>query len=83
LSLLENIRADETLRRLPVVMIADEPDAQTVRCAYERGVNSVVRKHEDTGVHGERYAALALYWGWANEPPTGCLVQPKAQRRAL
>ena len=26
--------------------------------------------------------ALALFWGWANEPPPGCLMQPKAQRRA-
>jgi len=81
-SLLEHIRADATLRRLPVVMIADEPDAETVRVAYERGVNSLVRRHEDRSIHGERYAALALFWGWANEPPPGCLVPPKSQRRA-
>jgi len=82
LSLLRDIRTDETLRRLPVVMIADEPDAQTIRSAYEGGVSSLVRKHGDKSIHGERYAALALFWGWANEPPPGCLVQPKSQRRA-
>ena len=80
-SLLQDIRNDETLRRVPVVMIADEPDAETVRGAYERGVNSLVRKLEDASIQGERYAALALFWGWANEPPPGCLMQPKAQRR--
>ena len=82
LSLLQDIRTDDALRRLPVVMIADEPDAETVRGAYERGVNSLVRRHEDTSIQRERYAALALFWGWANEPPPGCLMQPKAQRRA-
>jgi CheY-like chemotaxis protein len=81
-SLLQDIRADETLRRLPVVMIAEEADAESIRSAYEGGVNSLIRKHEDKSVQGERYAALALFWGWANEPPPGCLVQPKSQRRA-
>jgi len=83
LSLLRDIRADAALRRLPVVMIADAPDAETVRGAYDRGVNSLVRRHEDARVHAERYAALALFWGWANEPPPGCLVQAKAERRTL
>jgi CheY-like chemotaxis protein len=82
LSLLKQIRTDATLRRVPVVMIAVEPNAQVIRNAYEEGVNSLVRTCEDAKLQAERYGALALFWGWANEPPPGCLVQPKAQRRA-
>jgi CheY-like chemotaxis protein len=81
LSLLKHMRTDATLRRVPVVMIAVEPDAEMIRSAYEQGVNSLVRTCEDAKVHAERYGALALFWGWANEPPPGCLAQPKAQRR--
>jgi two-component system response regulator len=79
LSLLKDIRTDATLRRVPVVMVAIAPDAEMVRSAYEHGVNSLVRSHEDVKVHAERYAALALFWAWANEPPPGCLSQPKSQ----
>jgi len=81
LSLLKHVRADAALRRIPVVIITVAPDAQMIRSAYDHGVNSLVRSHEDAKIHAERYAALALFWGWANEPPPGCLLQPKSQRR--
>jgi len=81
LSLLRQVRADAALRRIPVVIIAAAPDTQMIQSAYEHGVNSVVRSHEDAKLHAERYAALALFWGWANEPPPGCLLQPRSQRR--
>jgi CheY-like chemotaxis protein len=81
LSLVKDIRADAALRRLPVVIIAVAPDAQMVRSAYEQGANSLIRSHDDVNVRVEWYAALALFWGWANEPPPGSLRQPKAQRR--
>jgi CheY-like chemotaxis protein len=80
-SLLKHMRNDAALRRVPVVMIAVEPDAEMIRSAYEQGVNSLVRTCENAQVQAERYGALALFWGWANEPPPGCFAQPKAQRR--
>jgi two-component system response regulator len=80
MSLLKDIRSDATLRRVPVVMIAAAPDEETVRHAYEQGVNSLIRTHEDVKIRAERYAALALFWAWANEPPPGSLSQTKAQR---
>ena len=81
LSLVKDIRADGALRRLPVVIIAVAPDAQMVRSAYEQGVNSLIRSHDDANVRAERYAALVLFWAWANEPPPGSLAKPKSQRR--
>lgn len=80
LSLLKEIRADATLHRVPVVIMAAAPDAQMVRSAYQHGVNSLVRSHQDVKIHAKRYAALGLFWGWANEPPPGCLLQPMWQR---
>jgi CheY-like chemotaxis protein len=81
-SLLTHIRTDATLRRLPVVMIAAEPDGQTVRTAYEQGANSLIRRHENADINAERYEALASFWARANHPPPGCLRPPEAQRAA-
>jgi len=81
LSLLKEIRADAKLRRVPVVIVATAPDADMVNSAYEQGVNSLVLNHEDQTIRTERYAELARFWGWANEPPPGCLSQPRSQAR--
>jgi DNA-binding NarL/FixJ family response regulator len=82
LSLLKDIRADGTFRRIPVVIIVLEPDKEMVRSAYEHGVNGLVSRHEDVTLHAQRYAALTLFWGLANEPPPGCVPLPKMQRHA-
>jgi two-component system, response regulator len=81
LSLLKQVRADPALRRMPVVIIAACPDADMVQSAYDHGVNSLVRREGDIESDAQRYAALGLFWGWANEPPPGCLVRPKSERR--
>lgn len=79
LSLLKEIRADAKLRRVPVVIVAPAPDAELVNTAYAEGVNSLVLNHEDRSVRAERYAELARFWGWANEPPPGCLSQSRTE----
>lgn len=81
LSLLKRVRADPALRRMPIVIVAASPDAEMVQSAYDHGVNSLVRREGDIQSHAQRYAALGLFWGWANEPPPGCLLQPKSERR--
>jgi CheY-like chemotaxis protein len=80
LALLQDIRANATLRRIPVVIIAAELDAETIRGAYARGANSVVRSDGDVQARAQRYAALVRFWGWANEPPPGCLARLHSQR---
>lgn len=79
-ALLKDIRADAVLHCVPVVIIATAPDAQLVKSAYEQGVNSLVPSHHDLKIRGENYAALALFWGWANEPPPSRFPVPEAQR---
>ena len=76
-TLLSDIRGDAVLRRIPVVIVVVKPDAEMIRIAYEYGVNSLVAISEDANVRVQRYALLARYWGWANEPPPGCLLQSK------
>jgi CheY-like chemotaxis protein len=83
LSLLEHVRADPALCRVPVVIVAACPDVVMVRTAYVRGANGVVCRHEDVAVRAQRYAALGLFWGWANEPPAGCLLPSESERRRM
>ena len=81
LSMLKQVRGDPALRRIPVVIIAAFLDAGMAQSAYDHGVNSLVRRERDMDSPSQRYAALGLFWGWANEPPPGCLLQPKSERR--
>jgi hypothetical protein len=74
-ALLADIRGDTMLRRIPVVIVVVKPDAEMIRIAYEHGVNSLVAISEDANARVQRYALLAQYWGWSNEPPPGCLLQ--------
>jgi CheY-like chemotaxis protein len=80
LSLLDHIRNDVTLRRVPVVMCDANSDEDTVRRAYGQQVNSLIRTHADTRIRAEQYAALALFWSRVNEPPPGGVSQPNRQR---
>jgi len=81
LALLNHIRGAASLRRVPIVVIAAGANPETIQSAYECGANSVVLRHPDPAIHGQQYAILGLFWGWANEPPGGCLPQPKSERR--
>jgi CheY-like chemotaxis protein len=79
ISLLEEIRQDSNLRRVPVVIIANDSDVELKALAYARGSNSVVYRHADERINTERYVALALFWGWVNLPPPGCIRQSKSR----
>jgi CheY-like chemotaxis protein len=75
--LLEDIRRDSILRKVPVVVIAGDGEADLRALAYARGSNSVVCRHADEKINTERYVAMGLFWGRVNLPPPGCIQQSK------
>jgi CheY-like chemotaxis protein len=79
MSLVDHIRNDAALRRVPVVMFDADPDEPTVFRSHYSRVNSLIRVHRDERIRAEQYAALVLFWGRVNEPPPGSLPQPKRQ----
>jgi two-component system, response regulator len=69
LDVLKEIRADATLRRVPVVMLtASDEETDLVR-GYDLGVNSFIRKPVDFDQFVETVGRIGLYWLLLNELP--------------
>lgn len=69
LEVLRRIRADESTRRLPVVILTSSKEEQDLIKSYSLGVNSYVRKPVDFDQFVEAVRQLGLYWLVLNEAP--------------
>jgi CheY-like chemotaxis protein len=66
---LEWLRAQPGLRRLPVVVITSSKESVDVRRAYDLGANSYLVKPVGFDALIEMVKALNLYWLILNQPP--------------
>jgi two-component system, response regulator len=72
LELLKRIRADNRLRRLPVVVLTSSKEEQDILNSYDLGANSYIRKPVDFDQFVNAVQQLGLYWLLLNEaPPSG------------
>lgn len=69
IEVLEAMRGESALRRIPVVMIAGTPNETKMRKCYELGANSFVVKPVDFRRFSEFVATLTTFWLSLNEPP--------------
>jgi CheY-like chemotaxis protein len=73
LEVLERIKADPSLRSVPVVMLTSSQEESDVLRSYQLGVNAYVVKP----VAFDRFVAaiseLGVFWAVLNEPPPGSL----------
>jgi two-component system response regulator len=67
--LLKQIRADERLKYVPVVVVSSSNQEQDVHKSYRLGANSYVRKQYGQPQAGEYLVEVALYWLRHNLPP--------------
>jgi CheY-like chemotaxis protein len=74
---LEQIRAEPTLRWLPVVILTSSNHERDRQRAYELGANGYVVKTIDFQADTASLHAIAQYWAMCNEPPAGSLPRPK------
>ena len=72
LHLLQRIREDARLHRIPVVMLV-QAGTDAVRRAYELRANGVVVRTGDPQADAEKLSAICSYWAVANIPPPGCV----------
>lgn len=69
LEVLRQMRADELLRRIPVVVLTSSSQESDIVASYDLGANSYVRKPVDFAQFGEAVRELGLYWLMLNEVP--------------
>jgi len=73
---LRRIRADERLKRLPVVVLTTSKEDLDILKSYDLGANSYIRKPVDFEQFIEAVRQLGLYWLLLNETPPkagGCV----------
>jgi two-component system response regulator len=70
LEVLRRLRAEESTRLLPVVILTSSKEQQDVMDGYRLGANSYVRKPVDFEEFNEAIKALGLFWMVWNEAPS-------------
>lgn len=69
LQLLQWLRTQKEIRRIPVVVLTMDDSASTVNAAYDLGANSYLVKPGDPEEIGKIVDAIQRYWIELNEPP--------------
>jgi len=73
LEVLRCMRADESLRSVPVVMLTSSAEERDVVRSYELGVNAYVVKPVAFEDFIQAVRNLGLFWAVVNQPPPGSI----------
>jgi CheY-like chemotaxis protein len=69
IEVLRHLRANESTRLLPVVILTTSEEEQDLLASYSLGCNSYVRKPVDFVQFSEAVQQLGMYWLLLNESP--------------
>jgi CheY-like chemotaxis protein len=73
LEVLRQIRADEKLKLIPVIVLTTSNEQRDVVRSYELGVNAFVVKPVDFVQFVEAVREIGMFWAVLNEPPPGTI----------
>lgn len=71
LEVLQQIRSDERLKLIPVVVLTSSHEEKDVMRSYSLGVNAYVVKPVDFHEFVNAVKELGIFWAVVNEPPPG------------
>jgi CheY-like chemotaxis protein len=71
MEVLRRIRADETLKLIPVVIMTSSREERDVAEGYQLGVNAYVVKPVDFPHFVEAVKGMGIFWAIINHPPLG------------
>ena len=73
LEVLQQIKADESLRMVPVIVLTSSHQEKDVMRSYKLGVNAYVVKPVDFHEFVNAVKELGVFWAVINEPPPGSI----------
>jgi CheY-like chemotaxis protein len=71
LEVLQQIKSDDNLRMLPVVVLTSSREEKDMVTSYKLGVNAYVVKPVDFHEFVNAIKELGMFWAIINEPPPG------------
>jgi DNA-binding response OmpR family regulator len=71
LEVLQQIKADQKLRMIPVVVLTSSREERDMVASYKLGVNAYVVKPVDFHEFVNAIKELGVFWAVINEPPPG------------
>jgi CheY-like chemotaxis protein len=71
LEVLQQIKSDEALRMIPVVMLTSSHEERDMVASYRLGVNAYVVKPVDFHEFVKAIRELGVFWAIINQPPPG------------
>lgn len=69
LEVLEQVKRDDRLRTIPVVMLTSSREEQDLVRSYDLGVNAYVVKPVEFGEFMDALKELGFFWAVINQPP--------------
>lgn len=75
LEVLREIRSDERLKLIPVVVLTSSREDRDMVASYKLGVNAYVVKPVDFHEFVNAVKELGVFWAMINEPPPGSIVR--------
>ena len=78
LEVLQQIKGDDKLRVIPVVVLTSSREERDMVASYRLGVNAYVVKPVDFHEFVNAIKELGVFWAIVNEPPPGSVRKPGA-----
>src|ERR1700736_1410915 len=76
LEVLQQIKSDESLKMMPVVVLTSSHEEKDKMRSYNFGVNAYVVKPVDFHEFVNAVKELGIFWAVINEPPPGSMKKP-------
>jgi DNA-binding response OmpR family regulator len=75
LQVLQQIKSDEKLKTIPVVVLTSSREEKDVVTSYKLGVNAYVVKPVDFHEFVNAIRELGIFWAIINQPPSGSVKE--------
>jgi CheY-like chemotaxis protein len=76
LEVLQQVKSDEKLRMVPVVVLTSSREEKDMVASYRLGVNAYVVKPVDFHEFVDAIKELGVFWAVINQPPPGSIKKP-------